>query len=255
MRPEGLRTSDLDRRAATQDFALQTAVVTGAGSGIGRAVALALAGKGAVVCAVGRRLDRLEDLAQEAGGDVRCYSADLTLDEEVGALVELLSADVDDIDVLIHGAGIISLGPVASASVADLDAQYRTNVRAPYLLTQRLLPMLIKTRGQIVFVNSSAGLRSTANAGQYAATKHALKAIADAFRAEVNPQGVRVLSVYPGRTATPMQAGIHDAEGKAYEPERLLQPEEVASIILASLALPRSAEVTEISVRPAIKPP
>ncbi len=105
-----------------------------------------------------------------------------------------------------------------------------------------------------MFINSSAGLRAGAGISQYAATKHALKAIADSLREEINAEGLRVLSVYPGRTATPMQASVHAMEGKAYHPERLMQPEDVAAVVINALKLPRSAEVTDISVRPLMKP-
>jgi NADP-dependent 3-hydroxy acid dehydrogenase YdfG len=91
--------------------------------------------------------------------------------------------------------------------------------------------------------------------GPYAATKHALKAFADSFREEVNAEGLRVLSVYLGRTASPMQARIHALEGKAYHPEYLLQPSDVAAVVLNALCLPRTAEVTDISLRPLRKPP
>ena len=85
-------------------------------------------------------------------------------------------------------------------------------------------------------------------------TKHALKAIADSLRAELNPHGVRVLSVYLGRTASEMQKRIYEKEGKPYRPELLLQPEDVASVILNALCLPGTAEVTDIHIRPMIKP-
>jgi NADP-dependent 3-hydroxy acid dehydrogenase YdfG len=85
---------------------------------------------------------------------------------------------------------------------------------------------------------------------QYSATKYALKAIADSFRAEVNPEGIRVLSVYPGRTASPQQAAIHKAEGKPYSPELLMQPADVARILVDALKVDRTAEVTDISIRP-----
>jgi NADP-dependent 3-hydroxy acid dehydrogenase YdfG len=88
---------------------------------------------------------------------------------------------------------------------------------------------------------------------QYAATKHALKAVADSLRAEVNSQGIRVLSVYPGRTATPTQESLHALEGKPYRPTRLLQPEDVAAVVMNALCLPRTAEVTDIHIRPMMK--
>ena len=88
---------------------------------------------------------------------------------------------------------------------------------------------------------------------QYDSTKHALRAIADSLRGEINEHGVRVLSVYLGRTASEMQEQICQMEGKPYRPELLLQPNDVASVILNALSLPRTAEVTDIWIRPMIK--
>ena len=116
------------------------------------------------------------------------------------------------------------------------------------MLTQELIPLLVRRRGQIVFINSTAGFTARANIGQYAATKHGLRAIADSLRDEINGAGVRVLTVYPGRTATPTQERLHALEGKTYRPDRLLQPEDVASVVVHALCLPRTAEVTEIRI-------
>ena len=102
-------------------------------------------------------------------------------------------------------------------------------------------------------MNSSAGLTARANVGQYAASKHALKAVADSLREEANPAGVRVLSLFLGRTASPMQAAVYAMEQKAYYPELLMQPEDVASMAIHALTLSRSVEVTEISMRPLLK--
>jgi len=110
--------------------------------------------------------------------------------------------------------------------------------------------MLRAHQGSVVFINSSAGINTRANISQYSATKHALKAVADSFRAEVNPDGIRVLTVYPGRTASPQQAAIHKAEGKTYSPQLLMQPADVARIIVDALKVNRTAEVTDISIRP-----
>jgi len=134
---------------------------------------------------------------------------------------------------------------------------YRLNLRAPYLLTQRLLPLLRRARGQVVFVNSSAGLHAAAGTSQYAATKHALKALADSLRCEVNDDGIRVLSVYPGRTASPMQELLHNqhrADARPYVAADLLQPDDVAAVVVQALRLPRTAEVTDLHVRPFVKP-
>ena len=165
-------------------------------------------------------------------------------------LIECLKRDFEYIDLLIHSAGVISLGAVESAPIRALDQQYYTNVRAPFALTQALLPMVKLRQGQIVFVNSLAGLRAVANSGQYCATKFALRAIADSLRQEVDTDGVRVISIYPGRTATSMQAAIFEKEtGRKYNPDLLMQPEDIATTVVNSLVLPRRAEVTDIFVR------
>ena len=238
-------------------FTDQVAVVTGASSGIGKAIALGLAAQGASLCLVGRKIETLEAIAETVRKTARRvlhYRVDLTVDEDILELATHLQRDFSSIDILVHSAGVISLGSIEAAPVEELDWQYRTNVRAPYSLTKTLLPMIRLRRGQIVFVNSSVGLNARANVGQYAVTKHALKAFADSLRDEVNADGVRVLSVFLGRTATPMQASVHEMEGKEYHPERLLLPEDVAAVVINALSLPRSAEVTDINIRPLIKP-
>jgi NADP-dependent 3-hydroxy acid dehydrogenase YdfG len=240
-----------------------TALVTGASSGIGRAIATALAADGTPVWAVGRHTGALDALTL-ACPSVRGTEADLVLDDDVERIVSTLAAEAAGLDVLVHSAGAAALGCVASAPVDALDDMYRLNLRAPYLLTQRLLPLLRRARGQVVFVNSSAGLHASAGMSQYAATKHALKALADSLRCEVNEDGIRVLSVYPGRTASPMQERLHSLQSQhsqhsqhkpgAYRAEDLLQPDDVAAVVVQALGLPRTAEVTDLHVRPFVKP-
>lgn len=230
------------------------AIVTGASSGIGRAIALELAAQGAKLGLVGRDRARLAEtaaIAQKTSSLVVSYSIDLTVDSEISQLKTRIEADFGKaVDILVHCAGVYIRGKLETANIADLDLQYRANVRAPYLLTQTLLPMVLSVQGQIVFVNSSVIMRPAGNVGQFAATQHALKAIADSLREEVNAQQVRVLSVYPGRTATPRQANIYALEGKIYQGERLLQPQDVALVVVNALNMPRSAEVTDINIRP-----
>ena len=234
----------------------QIAVITGASSGIGQAVTLGLAAEGVKTCLLGRKLETLEGvakLARKTASQVVCYQVDLTVDQDVRRIADLIQQDVGHIDMLIHSAGVISFGRLESAPIEDFDRQYRINVRAPYALTQVLLPMLRSCQGQIVFINSSVVLNASPNLGQYAATKHALKAVADSLRQEVNAEGLRVLSIYPGRTASPMQEAVFKMEGREYRPELLMQPEDLAALIINTLTLPRSAEVTDINVRPLIK--
>ncbi len=192
----------------------QVAVVTGANSGIGKAIAFALAARGATVCLVGRRMEALQTVAEQASNGSACYQADLSLDSDIATLIANLKQDVKGVDILVHSAGVIRLSP---------------------------------------FVNSTAGPHAGANASQYASTKHALRAVADSLRDEVNAVGIRVLSLFLGRTASPMQASVHEMEHRKYRPELLMQPEDVAAVVINALTLPRTAEVTEVSMRPCMK--
>ena len=233
----------------------QFAVVTGGGTGVGAAIALALASAKASTCLVGRRLTPLEAVATSAraqGAQAACYQADLASESSQFDLVQRLMRDLPYLDILVQNAAVHVSGRIDCAGLEDFDRQYRTNVRAPFALTKALLPMLKARRGQVVFINSSSGISAKPMTAQYDATKHALRAIADSLRGEVNKYGVRVLSVYIGQTASEMQSKICKNESRPYLPERLLQPKDIAAVVLNSLTLPRTAEVTDIHIRPMI---
>jgi NADP-dependent 3-hydroxy acid dehydrogenase YdfG len=238
----------------------RVAVVTGASSGIGRAIALRLVHDGATVLAVGRDQTRLDALAKDAAGgpgDLVPARFDLTDDAARDAFAAEVAAGRGCLDLLVHSAGGYLNAPVAQASLDDFDAQYAANVRAPFALTQALLPALAaaggRTGADVVVVNSSQGVRATAGTSQFAATQHAMRAIADGLRQEVNADGVRVCTLHLGRTATPRQEAIFAREGRVYRPELLVQPEDVAEVVVGVTTLPRTAEITEIHVRPAKK--
>jgi short-subunit dehydrogenase len=225
------------------------AVVTGASSGIGRAVALKLASEGLAVTGIGRSRERLDDVARAGEGRIDVLVADL------GAAVgqETLAAELashDPVDILIHCAGAFAYATVAGTTPEIVDECLYVNVRAPFVITSALLPVIRARRGDIVFVNSTVLSGPGTNVAAYAASKHALKSLADSLRAEVSGDGVRVVSVYPGRTATPMQERVCAAEGSRYDPRTLLAPSEVADLIWAVLEMERSGEVIDITVRP-----
>lgn len=231
-------------------------VITGATGGVGRAVARRILAHARVIGLVGRnpeKLDRVCGELETGGARAIGFVADFTRDDDVQRLADEMKR-FTRVDALVHCAGAITLGGVAEASLEDLDLQYKVNVRAPFALTRALLPMIRRCAGEIVFVNSTAGMTARANVSQYAATKHAIKALADSLREEVNADGVRVLSVFLGRTASGMQEFVHEVEGIEYHPDRLIQPDDVAGVILCALSLPRTAEVTEIRIRPLAKP-
>jgi NAD(P)-dependent dehydrogenase (short-subunit alcohol dehydrogenase family) len=221
----------------------QVALITGASGGIGSAIASALAKEGVRLFLVGRHLENL------TGGEA--FRADLTDDAQLRATTAKVREVFGGVDILIHSIGLFRAGPIETSPVEDLDAQYRVNLRVPYLLTQELLPSLIERQGQVVFINSGAGSHPARGSwGAYSATKHALRALADSLRDEVNRKGVRVLTVFPGRTATGMQEEVHRFEGKPYDPSRFLQPEDVAASVVQALRLPRTAELTDLHIRP-----
>ncbi len=232
------------------------AVITGASSGIGRATAIAIAKTKGSLFLVGRDVRRLEEtvaLARAQSPSISLFRCDLAQDAQMENLAEHVGRSFSGVNVLIHCAAIHSTGSFEELTSGQLDALYRLNVRAPYALTRSLLHNLKFSRGQIVFLNSSQGLNASVNCGAYAATKHALKALADSLRLEVNDAGIRVLSVFPGRTATPLTAHLYATESRHYQPELLLQPDDIAAVIVHALQLPRTAEITDVHMRPLAK--
>lgn len=228
----------------------KTAVITGATRGIGRAIALELARSGMSLCLLGRDEAALKAVAaQTSPAASAVFPADLTDDDQLAAVAQQLQ----QVDVLIHNAGLVEPGTFQNSPVAALDAQYRVNVRVPFALTQALLPKLLESQGQVVFINSTLGLTARGNFSQYAATKFALRALADSLRDEVHPAGVRVITVYPGQTATDMQVAIHAYHGRDYHPDTLMQPEDVAQAVVSTLKTPRTAEITDLQIRPLLR--
>lgn len=220
-------------------------VVSGATSGIGQAIAEAFAHHGATVCGVGRNIGG--DLG---AGPYRRYRVDLTCDDDISRFSRFAAQEYGRVDVVIHSAATLMMGPLSEASIPEFEEMFRVNVTGAAALTRHLLELLRASRGHIVFLNSSLGLAGKKEFAFYSATKHALKGLADSLREEVNPDGLRVTTVYVGRTATPMQARLHRWEGRRYDPGTLLQPSDVASVVLSVIGMPATAEITDVTVRP-----
>jgi NAD(P)-dependent dehydrogenase (short-subunit alcohol dehydrogenase family) len=228
------------------------ALVTGAGTGIGRAVAIALAEAGHRLVVVGRRPDLIEETAatiREQGGTADARPADVSDPAAVGDLIASVRRDLGRLDVLVHSTGAHANAFLEQTSIEQLDEMYGSNLRGPFLLTRAAIPLLREAQGEIVFVNSSVVFGARAGVAAYSATKQALRAMADSLRTEVNADRIRVLTVHLGRVATPAQKEISRREGRPYVPEQILQPEDVAAIILACILLPRTAEVTDLHIR------
>lgn len=231
----------------------KVALVTGASSGIGAAIARRLAACGVRLAVVGRHTQRLEQVAADCtvhGVDVRCYAADLTQMADRGSLKAAVDHDFGRLDILVHSAGTFYAGDVEDMPGDSLIRQLQVNTIAPYALTHLFLPTLRRRRGDIVFINSRAGLHAYGGMTQYCASKHALRAIADGLREEVSRDGVRVISIYPGKTATPMQQRIHEDQGRIYDPNLFPPPEDIAEVLAATLMLPHSTMVSDVTVMP-----
>ncbi|MFH8613651.1 SDR family oxidoreductase [Streptomyces sp. NPDC017979] len=227
---------------------MTTHVITGAGSGIGAAVAARLHARGDDLVLLARDAGRAREFAARYPG-ARTLVADLSDPDRISWALSHQEVP-DRLDSLLHIAGVVDLGPVADLRPVTWHQQLNTNLVAPAELTRLLLPQLRVSQGHVVFVNSGAGLRASAEWSAYAASKHGLKALADSLRAEEHDNGVRVTSVYPGRTASPMQAKVHSQEGKEYDPARWIDPESVATALITAIDLPRDAEINDLTVRP-----
>jgi short-subunit dehydrogenase len=227
-----------------------TYLITGATGAIGADVAELLHEAGHHVILSGRSAERLDAIARRIAGDtggerVRTLVLDLSDPRRIEPSLD--GAELPPLDGVVHSAGTVRLGTVAELRPGDWLDQLLVNAAAPAELTRLLLPSVRAARGQVVFVNSGSGLRANPGWGAYAASKHALRALADSLRAE--EPDIRVTSVFPGRTASEMQRQVRAHEGGEYDPDAFMSPRTVAQVIVNALETPRDATVTDVSVR------
>lgn len=223
-------------------------LITGATGGIGAALAHVLHRHDLIL--QGRDLGRLQALCAELPR-ARPLVLDLTRPQSFAELLD--EADLGRVSNLVHNAGVVELGRVAEQSHEIWTHTLAVNVVAPAELSGLLLPRLRAERGNVVFVNSGAGLSANAEWGSYAASKFALRALADALRAEEAENGVRVTSVYPGRTDTEMQQKVVRQEGNTYDGDLYIRPETVAEAVRYVLEAPRDAVISDLTVRPSVR--
>ncbi|GAC58931.1 putative oxidoreductase [Gordonia hirsuta DSM 44140 = NBRC 16056] len=220
-----------------------TALITGASRGVGAAIARELAPTHALILG-GRGSTELDALAMDLEGAVT-LPVDLTDYDQVAAAVETIT----QLDVLVHCAGVASsLESVADTPVDEWRGVLEINVVAAAELTRLLLPALRARRGHIVFLNSGAGQNVRAQWTPYAASKFALRALADGVRAE--EPSIRVSSIFPGRIDTDMQRDIVAREGGDYDPSRFLKAATVAAAVRGLIDTPADGVPTELSLRP-----
>lgn len=220
------------------------ALVTGATSGLGRAIALRLARDDAEIVVHGRNPARgaetVEAIRAE-GGSARFVAADLGDPTSI----ERLAQETGELDILVNNAGFSRWGPTADLDVADFDAMFAANVRAPFYLVAAFAPgMAARGTGSIINIGSMAGSLGLAGGAAYGATKAALASLAQAWAAEFSPSGVRVNTVAAGPTYTrPEARDLFDRLGATTALKRAADPAEIAEVV-AFLASPRASYVT-----------
>ena len=223
-------------------------LITGAGSGIGAAVAQALHQRGDELWLLVRSEERAHQLSP-AFPHAHLMVADLTDPARLEHVVHDTVFPME-LDTLLHIAGVVDLNLVADLPVEQIRQQVDVNLVAPMVLTRLMLPALRARRGLVLIANSSAGMSAGANWSAYAASKFGVRAFADSLREEEAQHGLRVTTVYPSRTATPMQAKVHEQEGGEYDPSLWIQPDTVARSILHVIDLPGDATIPDLTVRP-----
>jgi NADP-dependent 3-hydroxy acid dehydrogenase YdfG len=230
----------------------KVALVTGAGRGIGRAIALAFAAEGAAVALVARSRADLAGLAGEVrestGARVLAVPADVTQDAAVETLVEHVTGELGRIDVLVTSAGTAAFAPVAESKPGDWDAMLAVNLRAVMVCCRAVLPTMMRQRsGTILNVSSIAAKRALPGSAAYTATKMAVVGFSRVLAEELRAHGVRVGVLVPGAVDTP----LWDTVGATPPREKMLRPEDVARAAVLMAALPAHASLEELTILPA----
>jgi NADP-dependent 3-hydroxy acid dehydrogenase YdfG len=238
---ERLREEQTPSDERLRDEKTRSALITGAGGGLGSAIADALAPTHTLLLA-GRPSARLDALAARLGAPT--WPLDLADPDSIESAAEVLT----DLDVLVHNAGVAYPGRVAESSADEWRATFEVNVVGAVALTLALLPALRSARGQVIFINSGAGINASPGLASYSASKFALRSFADSLRTD--EPTLRVTSVHPGRVDTEMQRDLIAYEERDYVPEQFLSPETVASVVAQAVATPPDGHVHEIIVRP-----
>jgi NADP-dependent 3-hydroxy acid dehydrogenase YdfG len=219
---------------------MPTALITGASGGIGAAIATALAPTHTLLLA-GRPSARLDGVAERLGATT--FPLDLTDTDSIESSCEV----IDELDVLVHNAGVSVPGHVDESHVDEWRATFAVNVFGAVALTLTLLPALRQAGGRVVFINSGSGRTVSPGMASYSASKFALRAFADSLRQD--EPSLLVTSVYPGRVDTEMQRELVAYEGGDYDPAKFLRPETVAGVVAQVVATPRDGHVHEVVIR------
>ena len=235
---------------------MKTALITGASSGIGRATAIALAKAGFSLILCGRRQERLDELKNKLStlGRMHTLNFDIRDKDAVFKAIDSLPSDIKAIDVLINNAGNAhGLDPIEKGSLEDWDAMLDINVKGLLYVSKAILPgMLHRESGHIINVGSTAGKEVYPNGNVYCASKHAVDALNQAMRIDLNGKGIRVGAINPGMVETEFSKvrfkdGVERAE-KVYQGFQPLKPEDVADIITFMVTRPYHVNIADLTV-------
>jgi len=233
------------------DITNKVAVVTGAGRGIGRAIAVELAQMGARVVVAARNVSELEETARWAGS-ASVVATDVRNKEEVHRLLEHAASQLGPIDILVNAAGIGVAGPVVDFADSDYDAVFNTNLKAIFLACRHVLPSMIERKtGHIINIASIAGKVGSANLAVYCASKFGVVGFTQALAEEVRQHGIRVSLICPGSTDTSF-LGSSSKASKARE--RMLSPSDIAHAVRMIVTQEANSFISEVVIRPTMKP-
>ena len=225
----------------------KVAIVTGAGRGIGKGIADALAAEGAHVVIASRTAAEIESASaaiRAAGGSATAVHTDITDEGQVANLIGASLAVNGSVDILVNNAGIGVFKPVVSMEVSEFDAMWNVNMRGVFLATRAVLPSMIRARnGAIVNIASLAGKNTFKGGAGYGATKWALRGFSGSLMLEVREHNIRVVTIFPGSVDTSFSP-----TGK--KGARIPQPEDVASAVIFSVTAPPRSMFSEIDLRP-----
>lgn len=224
----------------------KVAVVTGAGSGIGEAIATLLHEEGVKVILAGRNKDKLQNVANQLAQDsVKVVPTDVTKKEEVDELIKIAQQTFGGLDIVINSAGQMLSSKITDYQVDEWDSMIDVNIKGTLYTTQAALPtMLEQSSGHLINIASISGFEVTKSSTIYSATKAAVHTITQGLEKELAKTGVKVTSISPGMVDTAITAAYNPTDCKK------LEPQDIAEAVLYALTQPSHVNVNEITVRP-----
>jgi 3-hydroxy acid dehydrogenase / malonic semialdehyde reductase len=234
--------------------------ISGASSGIGKAVARSFAKEGAVVLLCSRNIEKLQDLKHELeesyGAKVHTFELDVRDRKAVDKVIDCIPEEYKDIDILVNNAGLAQgLEKLQEGSLDDFETMIDTNIKGLLYLTRKIVPTMVKNqRGQVINIGSVAGIHAYPRGAVYCASKAAVRFISDGLRMDLVDTPIRVTNIQPGMVETNFSVarfhGDEERAAKVYEGIKALEAEDIADIILYAVSVPPHVQICEVTVTP-----